>query len=685
MEKISFANQYTYCIKLLLSYIFINLTIISYSQIPNGGINVVSPLLSGHSFWDASGNGIKTIETVTGQSFNQAVQLKTNGNPANTWDQQLSLTEINGVEAGDVILFTFWGKVSSSTQETGAGFVMLVVENANDYSKELFTTVTLTNEWQQYYVSFKAVQTLTASQLNIAFHSGFTQQTIQLAEVQVLNYKNTKTLAEMPFTVLTYSGRDLNDPWRVDAQSRINQYRKGDLQIRVTDKNSVAIEGVNVSIKMIEHKFGFGTAVNAETLLNNQQYRDTAFSLFNEFTIENDMKWWLYIYPYRQSNSRQAVDLLLENNKRIRGHNILWPSFNAGYSPTFLSAYKTDPAGLRNQINMHIDDIVTQFKGDLIDWDVINEPYDNHDYMDILGYGEMAAWYNRTHAIDPLAKLFLNDYSILAAGGLDIARQDAYYNTISKIINDGGHIDGIGMQSHFSTQLTPITRVYSILNRYATLNKDIKITEFDVSVGNQFDVQSDYTRDFMTMIFSHPSVTSFVMWGFWESSHWKPEAAMYRTDWSAKQNLVEYKKLVFKDWWTPKYTSDTDNDGLTSIDRVFLGDYEISVQYSGVTYIDTIKVGSNSQLNQSTIILNTLVTSLQSNLPVRFSVYPNPTSTSYTIEFVEGMNQVEVYSVTGQLLYRKEVLSSEYTFGQDLQPGMYILKVNDQSLKIIKQ
>jgi hypothetical protein len=78
----------------------------------------------------------------------------------------------------------------------------------------------------------------------------------------------------------------------------------------------------------------------------------------------------------------------------------------------------------------------------------------------------------------------------------------------------------------------------------------------------------------MTAIFSHPAVDSFIMWGFWEPRHWRPEAALFRPDWSVKPNGQAYLDLVFDEWWTDE-TLVTAADGTCAV-RGFLGRYEVS-------------------------------------------------------------------------------------------------------------
>ena len=91
--------------------------------------------------------------------------------------------------------------------------------------------------------------------------------------------------------------------------------------------------------------------------------------------------------------------------------------------------------------------------------------------------------------------------------------------------------------------------------------------------------QADYTRDFMTVMFSHPNVAGIQFWGFGEGAHWKPEAALYREDWSEKPNLLAYRELVFNQWWTSE-TGVTGKDGAFT-SRGFLGRHLATVTLNG--------------------------------------------------------------------------------------------------------
>ena len=160
------------------------------------------------------------------------------------------------------------------------------------------------------------------------------------------------------------------------------------------------------------------------------------------------------------------------------------------------------------------------------------------------------------------------------------------------MLDAGAPIDGIGLQSHFDSNLTPPSRVLELIDQFAAFGKDLQVTEFDVSVADE-QVQADYTRDFLTICFSHPAMKGFMIWGFWEGAHWKPSAAMIRRNWSTKPNYDAWNDLIYRQWWT-------DTRGVTAADgvfrtRAFLGDYDIEVTIDGVTKTYPLRLTSNTE------------------------------------------------------------------------------------------
>ena len=112
-----------------------------------------------------------------------------------------------------------------------------------------------------------------------------------------------------------------------------------------------------------------------------------------------------------------------------------------------------------------------------------------------------------------------------------------------------------------------------ISSRQSALGLDLLITEFDINTSDEV-LQGDYTRDFLTAAFSHPSVSGVLLWGFWENQHWLPNGALFRANWQSKPNAVAWSNLVFNTWTTRTHVQ-TSTSG-KAVARGFKGDYAIS-------------------------------------------------------------------------------------------------------------
>jgi hypothetical protein len=71
-----------------------------------------------------------------------------------------------------------------------------------------------------------------------------------------------------------------------------------------------------------------------------------------------------------------------------------------------------------------------------------------------------------------------NDYHVLADGA------PGFFPLLTQAIQDGVPFDGIGIQAHEPhTMRFPLRQVQTILDRYATLGKELRITEFTPASG----------------------------------------------------------------------------------------------------------------------------------------------------------------------------------------------------------
>jgi endo-1,4-beta-xylanase len=582
-----------------------------YAQVPDGGIMLNAGT---GTTYQKIGNCTVTEVTIDDQVFSRAIRVQTGANMTNAWDAQLKFPAVAGVAKNDVVLVAFYARTIASEEETGEGFLTACIEHNVSYTKQLYYKLSIGNQWKEYYAPVQIGATLAQSEISYLFHMGYPSQTVEVAEVRFLNYKDSLTVEDLPMTEITYVGQALDAAWRAPAAERIGQIRNGPADITVYNALGEPLEGAELHIEMVRHQFGFGTAVVANRIITNKVYRDTLFGLFNEVVFENDLKWPNFENTSTHGTISRALDTLEAHQVPVRGHNVIWPAY--GYMPDFIEDLGNDAEAVRHSIDEHIDEVTTFTRGRLNDWDVLNEPYSEHDVQDMLGDEVMADWFKRTRRNDRGVKLYINDYSIISAGGRDKPHQDYLYNVIRYIDSLGGGIEGIGMQGHFSSELTSIERVYQILDRFAALDKEIKITEHDIDVI-QRGVQADYTRDFMTIVFSHPAVKSLLVWGFWAGAHWKGEAAFFDLDWNIRPHGEVWKELIRKQWWTPPLDTVTDENGKLTFEG-YLGTYSYTVGDG-----DTVRSGTFTldYSNQSGIS-NSIVLSMDGSIPEKVRIIP---------------------------------------------------------------
>ncbi len=655
----------------LLSVLFLLNSGLLFAQIPAGGVSLIKETMPNYT---KGGAGTLTPITITGQPFTQGFKVITGANIANPWDSQVAFTKTAGIEANDVVLVAFYARTTASLQDFSVGNLNVCIEqNSDPYTKQIYFTVKIGTDWKQYFVPLKCKSALALAEVTYSFHTGFSSQTIEVADVKFLDYKQTVTLESLPVTPITYIGREADAPWRTEAAARIDQNRKGIANIVVYDEQGQLVKDATVSVEMIKHKFGFGSAVDATRFINDAFYRKKVYELFNEVVLENDLKWGGF-NPNPSNNTTRALDSLAKHNIAVRGHNIVWPSFS--YNSAALKTLSTNPVAFRNEIERHIDQATLYAKGKVIDWDVMNEGVTNTDFQKILGNEVMADWYKRVRINDRDVKLYMNDFDIIAAGGTNTTHQDGYFNLIKYIDNLGGKIEGIGMQGHFDSNLTPITKVYSILDRFATLGKEIKITEHDVNI-TQRDVQADYTRDLLTIVFSHPAVKSFLTWGFWAGQHWLPDGAFYALDWSIRPHGQAWHDLVFNQWWTKKTDLTTDLEGKTSLDG-FLGTYKYTITSGTKVRTGTFKINNSKQSG----IGNPIVLTFDTTIPDNVSITTTKSAClcegeNVTLQAPAGTN------LTYQWMKGTEILPEQTSSIVASQSGNYSVKVKKGTVEVI--
>lgn len=519
------------------------------------------------------------VETVSDMPFRAALRLRTIGTPTPYAEGEYAATVSVAITApvtrGDVLEATF--TVRADGPPGTSALTRFVFERTSaPNTKSASEPIVLDTNWQPYLFRFRADDTYGPGEAHAAFYLGYGPQTFLIGDLSVVN-DGPGTAVSLP----PYVRSDLVAPWQENAAARIETMRKGNLTITVENGAGNRIADARVHVAMQRHAFAFGSAVTGARLLANdaesKTYRETIGRLYNWAVFENDMKWREW-----ESGSPAAAGLnvLHDLGITVRGHSLIWPRWQ--YVPDDLFNLRDDPHAVRARVDTHIADEVSAFAGRLAEWDVLNEPYTNHDVIDVLGTDEMARWFTLAARADPTPRLYLNDADFFEEYGLFHRKQRYYANLIPALLAAGAPLGGIGMQSHFATQLPPISRVLGALDRFGAFGLPIQITELDINTKDE-QLQADFLRDFMTAAFSHRAVAGIILWGFWEREHWRPDAALYRKDWSAKPNGEVWEDLVTQQWWTNTVVR-TDGTGQATV-RGFFGDYLVAATADGMRAI----------------------------------------------------------------------------------------------------
>jgi GH35 family endo-1,4-beta-xylanase len=478
--------------------------------------------------------------------------------------------EKGSYKKGTVFLLSFKAKTVSASLETGEAKALFIFKQLNNYKGNIAYTQSFSSDWQTYYLPFQARQNIKKEDLGIVMQYGYRPQSFLIKDIKFEVFPEGTALQSLPKTEVTYSGMEADAEWRKRANKRINAIRKGNFTIQVS-KDGVPVENKVISIRQMNHSFPFGARIASKDVVNNTvDYRNFK-KLFNSVVLGNDLKIKSWSREDKQKQTLKALDILKADGYPVKGHVLIWPGFN--YLTKDIFKNKNNPEKVTKIIESHVEDILDATAGKVSHWDVVNEAYTNKDLQEVTGSEEIL--YNGFRTIakkQPNVRRFTNEYGIISKGGIDVKKQEWYYNFIKRIDkNTGGLVQGIGIQSHMGSDLTPPERVLEILTYYATLGKQISISEFTMDIRDE-KVRAQYTRDFMIAAFSHPNVSEFLFWGNTEDGRGK-------SDIFAIENLLgvmgeAYYALVFKTWIT-NINAKTSKQGLV-VGRGFYGTYEYS-------------------------------------------------------------------------------------------------------------
>lgn len=264
-------------------------------------------------------------------------------------------------------------------------------------------------------------------------------------------------------------------------------------------------------------------------------------------------------------NTKSILKFCERNKMPIRGHVFVWHSqtpdwfFNEGFEDNGRTVSKDImDQRMENYIKNVIELVTTTYPNlNIYAWDIVNEAFTDGGQMRNPGsnykvnetsrwvevYGdksfiEKAFSYARKY-LPKGCKAYYNDYNEYVG-----SKRDAIYNLV-KDLYDKGLCDGVGLQSHLSTQFPSVDLYKQALAKYATIGCDIQVTELDITIedGADYNTQAQLYGDLFKVYKEYKDNISLVaVWGTNDEISWR--ASGKPLVFSNYQPKLAYDKII---------------------------------------------------------------------------------------------------------------------------------------------
>lgn len=539
---------------------------------PTGGRDLIDPSapLSARGGPGGSAEKISLAEGVHRAGFRVKV---TRAHPDRPWDAGFSAPFIGGsVKKGDRLLVRYQARCLDGS--SGNALVKIQLPKPSYATVAMAGPARFGAEWEQIDHAVVAERDATEGGAEIQLILGAQAQVVEIAGLRVVNYGADYDLSKIPNRKVTYQGRAPDAPWRKEALARISQIRMADYAVQVVDASGKPVANSEVTVELKRHEFGFGTCVTRRMINqegpDGERYRDIVRRTCSRVVFENDYK--PSSFPKDEkglADFAKSHEWLKAEGIPVRAHYLMQDAVDE-----WTRAQLGDPVKLRDATLKSVRERIAFAEGRVTEWDVINHPIAWEGAEMLADKGTplnglaMEVW-NEARRLTKLP-LLINEDQLFREG----AQQEKTFELLARLKREGIHVDGLGNQAHINSSFLPTPEDWlRITDRFATVVPKQVITEYDISTNGDDELAADYLRDSLIACFSHPAYDGFLLWGFWEGSHWIPQAALWNKDWSIKPAGRMWEKWIGEEWHT-RVTLKTDAEG-TAKWRGFKGSYQI--------------------------------------------------------------------------------------------------------------
>ena len=224
-----------------------------------------------------------------------------------------------------------------------------------------------------------------------------------------------------------------------------------------------------------------------------------------------------------------------EHGVKVHGHVLVWHSqtpdafFREGYKSGAPMVSREVMLGrMENYIRLIMEYMEENYPGVIVSWDVVNEAVDDSTgklraspWLSVVGEDYLLRAFEFARKYAPEGTLlYYNDYNTAYYG-----KQNGIVKLLEELMAEG-NIDGYGFQMHHGLTQPSLAQITASVDRIALLGLRLRISELDVTVGNNsedsFIRQAQLYAEIMKLALAHADQFEAVqIWGLTDSMSWR--------------------------------------------------------------------------------------------------------------------------------------------------------------------
>ncbi len=222
-----------------------------------------------------------------------------------------------------------------------------------------------------------------------------------------------------------------------------------------------------------------------------------------------------------------------EHDQQVRGHSLIWEQMTPQWARDEMLATRD-----WRTIERHFATLLPRYSGRIGEWIVVNEMIDTEhgdagfrrtSFQRAYGNDYVRRALETARALDPQAKLMINDYSLCYDNPIDEARRNQMLRLVERIKAKGAPLDMVGLQGHLELRKGRVSqpKLARFMAELAGMGVELAITELDVleddlgrPVEQRDALVAQAAQDLIDVAVDQPAISSIVTWGLSDCQSW---------------------------------------------------------------------------------------------------------------------------------------------------------------------